>query len=114
MRRFAAPLALLLAMSVASPAAARGYSNFLSGFNAILTAPADPVMTVVEPPETLTRLPGGQVTGRVVGVFSGTLQMAYRATMGVLDIAFAPFWIFPHLAPQPRYKLIPGWEWEGY
>jgi hypothetical protein len=86
---------------------------FLGGSNGLITWPADPVMLTVNPTEEMLDMPGGVVTGRVVGFFAGTLQGIYRLTMGVLDVGLCPLRFFPVFSPEPRYKLIPGWEYEG-
>jgi hypothetical protein len=83
-------------------------NNILAGLNGILTAPADPVMAAVQPlDEFVDEL---QSDAHVIGLLQGTLLMPYRLVMGTLDIAFAPFWVFPTLSPPARYEIIPGYE----
>lgn len=88
-------------------------NTFLAGVNGIITWPADPVMLAIEPTDDMRGLPGGVVTGPVVGFFAGTLQGVFRLFTGTLDIALAPLTFFPMFSLEPRYKLIPGWEHEG-
>jgi hypothetical protein len=88
-------------------------NTFLGGANGILTWPADPVMLAVRPTDEMRDMPGGIVTGHVVGFFAGTLQGVYRLVNGVLDVALCPFSFFPMFSPEPRYQLIPGWEHAG-
>jgi len=86
---------------------------FLAGVNGVITWPADPVMLAVRPTDDMRAMPGGVVTGPVVGFFAGTLQGVLRLVTGTLDVALCPFGIFPMFSIEPRYKLIPGWEHEG-
>lgn len=104
--------AALAALAGAQPARAEGINNFLAGVNGLLTFPADPIVSVISPPEAFEELPAHQVTGRVVGLFQGTILGAYRAMMGVVDIAFTPVWVFPTLSPEARFEIIPGYEVE--
>jgi hypothetical protein len=85
-------------------------NTFLAGVNGVITWPADPVMLTVNPTEEMSSLPGGVVTGRLVGFGAGTLLGAYRLTMGALDMVLAPLSFFPMFSPEPRYQVIPGWE----
>ncbi len=132
MRHFTSVMAFLLTLSLAGVAAAVAPEEdeeeyepgpameyaisvkhvFLGGVNGVVTFPADPVMMAVDTPKTLLDLPGGKVTGPLVGFFGGLFQGTYRLTMGALDLGFAPFRIFPTLSPLWRYKPIPGWEHE--
>jgi len=119
-------LALLASTAMATSAAAdfsdftesmgdyfsRVGSQFLTGFNGLVTSPADPVMNVVDPPEEYTEFPGGPVTGRFFGMVQGTLMFAYRSGTGLLDMVLSPIPIVV-LSPEPRYQPIPGFEWEG-
>jgi hypothetical protein len=88
-------------------------NTFLAGANGLLTWPADPVMLTVQPTEEMLDMPGGVVTGRITGFFAGTLQGVYRLVTGAFDVALAPLTFFPMFSPEPRYKLIPGWEHGG-
>lgn len=87
-------------------------NTFLGGVNGVITWPADPVMLAVNPTSDMRALPGGVVTGPVVGFFAGTLLGVYRLGTGVLDIALCPLSFFPMFSPEPRYHVIPGWEHE--
>lgn len=111
MRSLAVPLAVALLLASAAPAHAEGLNNLRAGVNSLITFPADPVMGVVSPPELIEDMPGFPVTGRVVGLFGGTLMGLYRAAGGVYDLVFFPFWIIPTLSPPPRYEVIPGIEY---
>ena len=88
-------------------------TTFLAGVNGIITWPADPVMLAVRPTDEMRDMPGGVVTGHVVGFFAGTLQGVYRLVNGTLDVALCPLSFFPMFSPEPRYQLIPGWEHAG-
>jgi len=88
-------------------------NTFLAGVNGLITWPADPVMLAVRPTDDMRAMPGGVVTGPVVGFLAGTLQGVLRLVTGTLDVAFCPFSFFPMFSIEPRYKLIPGWEHAG-
>jgi len=121
MRRLVAATAILVVLTAAASAGAddseplelpTAVNNLLAGLNGIATFPADPVMSAVDPPEEFEDLWGAPVTSHTAGFFQGTFLMLYRATMGLADIAFAPFWVFPTLSPEGRYEIIPGYEIE--
>lgn len=86
-------------------------SHFLTGLNSVITAPADPVMSVVTPPEEYETLPASVVSARFFGMMQGTIMFAYRTGMGALDMVLAPIPI-AILSPEPRYQPIPGFEWD--
>ncbi len=112
MRHLVPTLACAFALSLAAPAEAQYWSSVANqagvGLNGILTAPADPVMSVVQPPKQMKDAPGG----RFLGLFTGTLLSVYRISVGFFDIVLAPL---PSvvISPEPRFKLIPGIEHEG-
>jgi hypothetical protein len=112
MRELVAAAAALFVLTAGSSANAGGVNNLLAGFNGLLTFPADPVMATVDPLEDFDDFWGAPVTPHALGFFQGTFLMLYRATMGALDIAFFPFWVFPTLSPEGRYEVIPGYEIE--
>ncbi len=112
MRRSVAVVACALTLLVSTAAGAEGFNNLFAGINGLATFPADPVMGVVDPPDDFEDVPYAQVTGRVLGFGAGTVMMAYRATMAMLDIVFVPFWVFPTLSPEPRWELISEVEYE--
>ena len=121
MRRLVAASAILFVLTAASSVSAdsdeplelpTAANNALAGFNGLATFLADPVMSAVEPPEEFEDLWGTPVTSHTLGFFQGTFLMVYRLTMGLADIAFAPFWVFPTLSPEARYEIIPGYEIE--
>lgn len=97
-----------LVLAGASPASAKGCGGFLAGLNGVLTAPADPIRHIVFPPEDFDEVPVPAVSGRLLGIFSGTLLAGYRAATGALDIALTPLWVMPTLSPEPGIVLIPG------
>ena len=106
MRRWTAFLALLVSMTLATPAIAGGLDSPKAGLTSVAQAPADVFWHVILPPEDfIDELPLGQVTGRMLGVFSGPLLAAHRLTMGLTDLVFTPFWVLPVMSPAPR------WEW---
>ena len=86
-------------------------NTFLTGLNGVYTMPADPVMSTIEPLEEYRDLPGSVVTSHAFGLFQGTIMGLYRASMGVLDMVFAPL-PFVTLSPEPRYVGVPGFEYE--
>ena len=88
-------------------------NTFLGGVNGMITWPADPVMLAIKPTDEMRRMPGGVVTGPMVGFFAGTLQGVFRLVTGTLDVALCPLTFFPMFSIEPRYKLIPGWEHAG-
>ncbi len=124
MRRLVAATAILFVLTATASASAEppepreplelptAVNNVLAGLNGLATFLADPVMSAVDPPEEFEDLWGAPVTSHAVGFFQGTFLMIYRATTGVADIAFAPFWVFPTLSPEGRYEIIPGYEIE--
>ena len=102
----------------AEPGAIAGYgkhvaNTFLAGLNGVITWPADPVMLAIEPTDAMREMPGGVVTGPLVGFFAGTLQGTLRLFTGTLDLALCPLTFFPMFSIEPRYQLIPGWEHGG-
>ena len=112
MRRSVAAVACALTLLASTAAGAEGFNNLFAAINGLATFPADPVMGAVDPPEDFEKFPAPQVTGRVLGFGNGTVFMAYRASMAVLDIVFLPFWVFPTLSPEPYWELIPEVEYE--
>lgn len=106
MRRSAIPIALALCLVLPAPALARGLENLKAGFNGFVTAVADPVLYLHEPPEDLEDLPGGGVTAHIAGAGAGTLMMVYRASMGLVDVAVTPLWVFPVLSPEPELTVV--------
>jgi len=122
MRRLAAVAAALLALTATQAARAASdaeseplelptaINNVLAGLNGLLTAPADPVASAIAPPEEFDELWGAPVTSHTLGFFQGVVMLPYRVVMGALDIAFAPFWVFPTLSPEARFDLVPGYD----
>jgi len=109
LRRRGRGIAIVTALGIlllGATASARGVNNLMAGINGLATFPFDPIASTVEPPEAFEGMFGAPVTPVVVGFFQGTLMSVYRASMGVLDIAFFPFWVFPTLSPEPRYDLF--------
>src|SRR6185503_19817156 len=92
----------LLAIGLAAPgvAPAAGLEGLAAGVNGLLTAPADPIAYLIEPPEYFDEVPLPQLSGRVLGVVSGTMLAAKRAGLDVLDIALTPLWVVPTLSPE--------------
>jgi len=106
MRRLVATAVALLVLLTAASASAEGVNNLIAGINGLLTFPMDPVWSSIDPPDATKGMFGEPVTPHVIGLGHGTLMMAYRATMGVLDIALFPFWVFPTLSPEARYEVF--------
>jgi hypothetical protein len=106
MRRLVAAAAVLCVLLGAASANAEGVNNLMAGINGLLTFPMDPVWSAVEPPEATEGMFGEPVLPHVVGFGQGTLMMAYRAVMGVMDIALFPFWVFPTLSPEARLEVF--------
>lgn len=125
MRFLAVSLAALVTLAAAPSVGAEGIQNFLTGLNGILTFPADPVAQVILPPEKLEDMPGYEVTGRIAGLFGGTVQATSRVLGGAYDLVLCPVLIpielafrtdlgFPVFSPEPRYELIPWIEYEEF
>lgn len=112
MRRLASCLTLVVALCAPGAARAQGFNNFLAGLNGLVTAPAEPVMQVIDPPETLRELPGAPYTSHPLGIASGSLMMVYQLMMGALDIAFTPLWVMPTLSPEARWQMFPDLEYD--
>jgi hypothetical protein len=111
--RVVACSASLLALGLPGAAPADGLQNLKAGTTSVIEAPADVVWHVISPPDDFVEeLPAGQVTGRMVGVFSGPLLAIYRLGMGVTDLLFAPIWVFPVMSPEPRWELFEGVEYQ--
>jgi hypothetical protein len=83
--------------------------RFLTGGNGLVTAPADPPMAAVEPPNALDK---AGYARRPLGFASGILLMGYRFLTGAVDVALCLVPKMPVLSPVPRYQLIPGFEHE--
>jgi len=114
-RTLGSAIAVVTALGVlcgAASASARGVNNLMAGINGLATFPFDPIASAVEPPDAFEEMAGAPVTPMIVGFFQGTLLGMYRLTMGVLDIAFFPFWIFPTLSPEARYDLFNDYDVE--
>ncbi len=101
----------IVTLTTATPARADGINNFLAGVQGLLQFPADPVMEVVYPSDEFEDLPAFPVTGRVLGVFTGTLLGVYRAGTGAGDVVTPPLWILPTMSPEARWEWIPGVEY---
>lgn len=112
MRASRALSCLVLALAFAGSARAEGVNNLLAGVNGLVTAPADPVMAAISPPEDFEDYPA--VVRYPLGFLTGTLQMVHRTVMGAFDVLFFPFWVFPTLSPEARYEIMPGEIEYGY
>jgi hypothetical protein len=121
MKSSAIAWALLTVVACAGPAAAEnaftdyldGTANtFLTGVNGVVTTPADPVMGVVNPSDEYETVPLTPVLGRFLGMIQGTVLGVYRVSTGVLDMLFAPLPMVT-LSPEPRYTVVPGFEYDG-
>ena len=51
---------VVLSLLLAAPASAEGFNNLLAGLNGLITFPADPVMSTIDPPEEFGELPGAE------------------------------------------------------
>lgn len=106
MRRWMVSLTLVVALTIASSAMAEGLNSLKAGITGLIQSPADIFSHVISPPEDFEdEIPFGMVTGRMLGLVTGPLLGSYRAVMGVTDIVFTAFWVFPVMSPEPR------WEW---
>jgi len=83
--------------------------RFLTGLNGIVTAPADPPMAAIDPPEELEK---AGYARHPLGFASGILLMGYRTLTGAVDFALFLVPKMPVLSPVPRYQVIPGFEHE--
>lgn len=89
-------------------------NRLLIGVNSVLTFPADPFVSALDPPEEFSVFPGGAVSRHLVGLGQGALLGAYRVSMGALDIAFSPLTPVVVLSPEPRYLLFDDAEHPAY
>ena len=89
-------------------------NRYLMGVNSLITAPADPVMSTVSPPEEFDELPLAAGTKYPAGLVAGTMLSVYRIGMGAMDILFAPLTPMRMLSPEPRYMIFPDVEHEEY
>jgi hypothetical protein len=112
MHKLTAAAAALFILTVGASAHAEGVNNLLAGINGLAVFAWDPPRLAYEPPEDFDEMWGAPVTSHVVGFFAGTVMMGYRATMGVLDVALFPFWIFPTLSPDSELQIFPSYEIE--
>jgi hypothetical protein len=110
-KRLVATISALLVLTSGVAAQAEGLNNLAAGFNGLLTFPFDPVIFAAEPPEAFEGMAGEPVTSGILGFFAGVLMIPYRVTMGALDIALFPFWVFPTLSPEAKINLF---EKTGY
>jgi hypothetical protein len=112
MRRLAAAAAALFVLTAGFSAQAEGVNNLMAGINGLLTFPADPVLSFIEPPEAMEDMIGAPELPHFVGFFHGVLLGGYRAMTGAVDIVLFPFWVFPTLSPEARISIDPGAELE--
>ena len=110
-KRLLAAVAALLVLTSGATAHAEGLNNLAAGFNGLLTFPVDPIVFAADPPEAFDEAAGAPYTSIMLGFLAGILMMPYRATMGALDVALFPFWVFPTLSPEARINLF---EKAGY
>jgi hypothetical protein len=89
-------------------------NRFLMGLDSVLTAPADPVMSAVQPDKEFDDLPLSIVLKWPVGFVQGALLMGHRASSGVLDMVFAALTPMKMLSPEPRFQIFPNVEHEEY
>lgn len=104
--------AAVLVLTAGATAQAEGVNNLAAGVNGLLTAPVDPFLYTLEPPEVYEDIWGAPFTAHTMGFFTGLVMLPYRAVMGALDIAFFPFWVFPTLSPEPKFDLYQNIEFE--
>ena len=115
-RRAASALAFVMAVSFAAPAAANYGADIgqkaMIGFNGILTYPADPVMSTVQPLDEFREMGTGVVTAWPIGLAQGTLLSVWRLTTGIWDLSF--FWApaMQTVSPAVRYSVFPNLEHE--
>ncbi len=101
----------LLGAWIPAAGARADLNSFFAGINGLLTFPADPVMDAMHPSEQIKGLPG-TYSENAVGFAGGMLFGVYRAWMGSVDVALAPFWIFPTVSPPAHWNLFPFYEVE--
>ncbi len=83
------------------------------GLNGLLTFPADPFMSFLDPPDDFEDIPGHQVAAPILGFGAGTALAVYRAMAGIYEILLAPI-PSAMVSPEPRIELIPGIEHEEF
>ena len=105
--RIAALLACGAVLAAPASASAEGLNNLWAGLNGSATAPADPVMEMLYPPEDFEL-----AYHPVPFLLTGTVMAVYRTVMGAFDVAMTPFYVFPTLSPRAHWDLIPWAEIE--
>ena len=111
MRALALCGALLLTL-LPGPAPAEGLNNLKAGINSVAAFPADPIVMLWTPPDDFEELPSARITSRLLAIPAGTLLSAHRLAMGIFDIAFTPFWVFPTMSPPARWPIFEEVEYE--
>lgn len=81
-------------------------NRYLMGVTSIATFLGDPPMEAAFPEEDFNELPGAVVTKHVVGLGAGLLLSVFRASMGTLDLLFAPLTPMKMLSPEMRWNLF--------
>jgi len=110
-KNLVAAIAALLVLTSGVAAHAEGLNNLAAGFNGLLTFPFDPAIYAADPPEAFEGMAGEPVTSGILGFFAGVMMIPYRVSMGALDVALFPFWVFPTLSPEAEINLF---EKTGY
>ena len=108
MKTWIAAGALAAIFTAAPQARAHGLENFVVGLNGVLTAPADPVNGLIDPPSEYDGLFMAPVTAPLAGFLSGTALGLYRAASGVVDMVLTPLWVLPPASPTARFGLVIG------
>ena len=111
MLRWLMSLALLAALAP-TPAVAGGFYNLKIGLNGMLTGPLDPFASMIWPSENPEDLPGAPVTNRMCGLVVGTMIGVFRVFAGATDVVTSPLWVIPSYSPEPRFQIIPGFDYE--
>jgi hypothetical protein len=76
--------------------------------NGVITALADPIDGMLNPPPSYDDLFLSPVTAPALGLVRGTLLGLYRAASGVVDMAVTPLWVVPEISPKARFDLVIG------
>ena len=111
MRSLAAGLAAALLLAATGTARAEGANNFFAGVTCLANAPLELPMHVYQPPDDFEDFPLAPVTGRMLGVVTGSLMTVHRVMMGTFDVVMTPVWVFPTMSPEGYFEIFEDVEY---